>query len=188
MDEVIYAGAHGFDIAGVPGRLASREVGGGFRPSLIAAEQSLRTSLAGIDGCLIEGKKYAIAIHYRLVADDQVETIREGVERVAGKHSDLKITEGKKIFELRPNLDWDKGTALRWIFENLGFASGDVVPIYIGDDITDYDAFEAIKSDGLGVLVAENPPTTPAKMFVHNVDQVASFLKSLTQILEERTT
>jgi trehalose-phosphatase len=45
--------------------------------------------------------------------------------------------------EIRPTIDWDKGRALQYLLDNLGFDnSSDAIPIYIGDDKTDEDAFK----------------------------------------------
>ena len=62
------------------------------------------------------------------------------------------MTNGRKVVELRPNVDWDKGDALHWISDHI-HQSGPVVPIYIGDDLTDEDAFDAIRYTGMGIVV-----------------------------------
>lgn len=52
------------------------------------------------------------------------------------------MTRGRKVLELRPKVDWDKGKALLHLVEALGLdGEGDVLPLYIGDDRTDEDAF-----------------------------------------------
>lgn len=58
-------------------------------------------------------------------------------------YPDFHLTRGKKVLEIRPSIEWNKGDALKYLLETLGFRdSGDVFPIYIGDDRTDEDAFK----------------------------------------------
>ena len=55
----------------------------------------------------------------------------------------LRMTRGKKVFEVRPNVPWNKGKALLFLLEKLGITrDSGAVTLYIGDDITDEDAFE----------------------------------------------
>ena len=56
------------------------------------------------------------------------------------------------LVELRPDIDWDKGTTLAWIRDRID-ATGSLLPIYIGDDLTDEDAFDAVGFDGIGIVV-----------------------------------
>ncbi len=87
--------------------------------------------------------------HYRQVAADQVATVVSAVHELAAKQS-LRVTPGRKVVELRPDIDWDKGSALRWI---LGHLTVSVLPVYLGDDLTDEDAFDAVAADGQSIVV-----------------------------------
>lgn len=58
---------------------------------------------------------------------------------------DFHMTRGKKVLEIRPSIKWNKGDALKYLLETLGYhKSSDVFPIYIGDDRTDEDAFKVL--------------------------------------------
>ena len=57
---------------------------------------------------------------------------------------DLRKGLGKKVFELRPASEWHKGKAVVWLLEALGLAGSDALPVYLGDDVTDEDAFGAV--------------------------------------------
>ena len=59
------------------------------------------------------------------------------------------------LVELRPDIDWDKGTTLAWIRDRIDPA-GSLLPIYIGDDLTDEDAFDAVQFDGIGIVVGHD--------------------------------
>jgi trehalose-phosphatase len=67
--------------------------------------------------------------------------VEEAVAAVADRSKRLRRTGGKKIHELRPDIDWDKGRAVTWLLGELGLGDPDVLPIYVGDDETDEDAF-----------------------------------------------
>ena len=67
------------------------------------------------------------------------------VEEILADHPDeLKVTPGKMVYEIQPNIDWDKGKAVLYLLEALDLDRDDVVPMYLGDDITDEHAFEAL--------------------------------------------
>ncbi len=108
------------------------------------------------------------------------------VRAVHRKHPDLRLTGGKKIHELRPGIDWDKGRAVRWLLERLDLAGADVVPLYLGDDVTDEDAFRALRDDGIGVLVGDRAHPTAAQYVLHDPAEVQRFLARLAGVLEER--
>ena len=63
------------------------------------------------------------------------------------------------VYEIQPKIDWDKGKAVLYLLDALGLDRDDVVPLYLGDDITDEDAFRALADRGIGIFVghAEDP-------------------------------
>jgi trehalose-phosphatase len=91
----------------------------------------------------------------------------------------LRKGYGKKIFELQPRLDWHKGKAVLWLLQALALNSTEVVPLYIGDDVTDEDAFVALADCGIGIVVAEAPRPTSAQYALKNPDEVRAFLAYL---------
>lgn len=154
IDELVFAGSHGFDIR-VPGRgELKHEVGGEFGPVLDRTEAELRRRLDPVDGALVERKKLSIAAHYRQVADADLPAFLAAVDAVRDAEPDLKRMPGKKVFEFEPKLDWDKGKAVRWLLRALELEAPEVVPLFFGDDVTDEDAFEALRDDGIGIVVA----------------------------------
>ena len=150
-----------------------------FLPALDAAEKELRENLAGIAGALIERKRFSIAAHYRNANESDFPELERGVSEVAARHRELRTMEGKKVYELLPNIDWDKGKAVLWLLENLDLERGKVRPIYIGDDRTDEDAFRALERCGVGILVSEQPRSTAARYALTNPAEVERFLREL---------
>ena len=170
LDGIAYAGSHGYDIAG-PG--FRHEVGDGIPETIDSAAGELNRELAGLDGVIVEPKRFAVSIHFRLAKDEDLPVVERVVDEVAARHPGLRKGHGKKLFELRPDLDWDKGKALRWLMEALKLDPAQTVPLYIGDDITDEDAFKVVE---VGILVAEEPRETLASYSLRDTDEVRRFL------------
>ncbi len=146
------------------------------------ATERLKPALAGIEGALVEPKRFAVAVHYRQVADDEVAAVEAVVDRVLQAVPELKKSGGKKVFELRPRFDWDKGKAVLWLLEALGQTGGDVLPFYIGDDLTDEDAFRALQDRGITIYVGR-PEQTAARYVLADTEQAGAFLTKLTSVL-----
>jgi alpha,alpha-trehalase len=181
IDSLVYAGSHGFDIVG-PGLELQHQEGTKYAPVLSRAADEIEGQVGGIEGALVERKRYAVATHYRLVAEGDLPAIEEAVAQAAAAHPELRRTGGKKVYELRPRLDWDKGKAVTWLLEALDLDQPDVVPFYLGDDETDEDAFRALESRGIGVLVAEEPGTTRARYLLGDPGEAQQFLQQLMHL------
>ena len=177
IDGIVYAGSHGFDIAR-PRRLRRQEAIE-FSPALDAAEKELREKLAGIAGALIERKRFSIATHYRKLNENDFPKLERVVSEVAARHRELRRMEGKKVYELLPRTDWDKGKAVLWLLERLGLERAGARPIYIGDDRTDEDAFRALQQRGVGIVVSEEPRATAANYSLKDPTEVKRFLREL---------
>jgi alpha,alpha-trehalase len=187
LDTLVYAGSHGFDIRGPDGLAMQHASGPQYLPLLARAAEELDARIGAIEGVLIERKGFAVATHFRLVADRDLDAVRAGVQHVAGQHPGLRITRGKKVVELRPDIEWDKGTAVRWLLRTLGLHHAAVLPMFIGDDLTDEDAFVALEPNGLSFLVCNVAEVrTHAKFLLRDTDEVRHFLSFLVRLLEGR--
>jgi alpha,alpha-trehalase len=183
LESLYYAGSHGFQLAG-PGDW-SREHGEArsFLPTLDLAEEQLEEALASVEGVQLERKRYAVAVHYRRAPEAAAHDARRITERVQRSCVGTRIGEGRKVLELRPAIDWDKGTALGWLLEALGLAASGSFPIYIGDDVTDEDAFRAVGKNGLAVVVRGRQGKTRASFALEDPAAVREFLARLDQEL-----
>ncbi|NIR59900.1 MAG: trehalose-phosphatase, partial [Gammaproteobacteria bacterium] len=179
LESVYYAGSHGFDLAGPDGRRTRLGEGEKFVPDLDAAERALRQRLSGIEGHAVERKAFAIAVHYRRVPDAHVSRVESLVDEVVAAHAGLRKGHGKKVFQVQPDTDWDKGRALTWLLDHLGLDDPGVLPIYIGDDLTDEDAFRALCGRGLGVVLRDGRRNTSADCALTDPSDVQRFLEFL---------
>lgn len=181
---IVYAGSHGFDISGPEGLDVKSQAGIEFLPALDRAERELSEKLRPVKGALVERKKFAIAVHYRLVSPEKVRLVEESVDRVASGLPELRKAYGKKIFELQPDIDWHKGKALLALLGKLHLDGEDVLPFFVGDDVTDEDAFRAIQGRGIGIVVRDRPYETAASYSLENPDEVREFLLRLIPLCE----
>ncbi len=188
IDDLVVAGSHGFDIWSPDGGATERAEGVGFEELMGRVTARLRKDIGSVEGALIEPKRRSVALHYRLVAEAERTLIAAAVDAVLAEHADeLKVTPGKMVYEIQPKLDWDKGKAVLHLLQALGLDGDDVIPFYLGDDITDEDAFEALAGRGVGILVgdAADPELagrgTAADYLLASPKEVERFLEGLAR-------
>lgn len=186
--DLVVAGSHGFDIWSPERGTMEHEAASGFEDLLAGVTGRLQEELGPIEGAVVEPKRASVAAHYRLVAPDQRPEVQQVVERVLAEHpEDLKVTPGKMVYELQPRLDWDKGRAVLHLIAALGLDGEDDVPIYVGDDITDEHAFEALSGRGIGIFVGDpqDPEVanriTAADFRLGSIEEVEQFLDALAR-------
>ena len=92
--------------------------------------------------------------------------------------SKIKINSGKKVYEIRPPIMWDKGKVALWLLARQQFLleRNKILPVYIGDDVTDEDAFKALKKKGLTIFVGERA-SSEAEYYLKTTEEVAEFLR-----------
>ena len=184
LPQLIYAGSHGLDMAGPEGLDIPQKVDETYLKALRTAADHLRQQLAEVNGCVVEAKKYAIAVHFRNVAEAEVEKVIETVTQELDKHPLLKKGTGKKIIELKPAIDWHKGRASLWLFEALELNDSKAIPIFVGDDITDEDAFASLRERGIGILVGSHGEPTSATYTLEDTDAVQKLLERLYELIQ----
>ncbi|MBO0681997.1 MAG: trehalose-phosphatase [Candidatus Dormibacteraeota bacterium] len=154
VDDLVVAGSHGFDIWSPSGGAIQREEGAEYAGLLGEVRERLSSDLAGVPGALVEPKRVSVAAHYRLVPEAERPRVRATVEELVAEHpKELRVTPGKLVLEVQPRIEWDKGRAVTYLLGALDLDCEDVVPIYLGDDVTDEDAFAALAGRGVGVFV-----------------------------------
>jgi alpha,alpha-trehalase len=181
---IYYAGSHGFDIITPSGDPVVDERLDRFQAYLApldTATEQLEDRLRGVPGAQVERKRFAIAVHYRRVADTDFALVEEAVRDTAPTVPSLRVATGKKIFEFRPDFDWDKGRAMRWLLAELGLDREMVTPVYLGDDTTDEDAFRVIRKRGIGVVVGREGEPSLARFALEDTDEVTSFLARIAE-------
>jgi trehalose-phosphatase len=186
LEEVYYAGSHGFDIAGPAGEQFTFQQGFEFLSILEQAGQELGEQLDGLTGVWLERKKFALALHFREADEGIAGLLPAIVDGVLASHPGLRKSGGKKIIELRPAINWDKGRAVVWLLNRMGLEGPEVLPLYLGDDLTDEDAFRELQVKGIGIVVRDETRPTAALFALDHTGQVRDFLERLASWLEQR--
>lgn len=185
LTDINYAGSHGFDIRLADGTTHQLEEAKATLDDLSSAEDLLQEKFKDIEGVLVERKKYAIAIHYRNAKESAIGRIEDIVDQAATTYPSLRKRGGKKIFELQPDLEWNKGQAILWILEKLRINSQNALPIYLGDDLTDEDAFEVLADRGLSFLIGIPTFASKADYFLKDQNEVKTFFENLHEWKQE---
>ncbi len=175
IDNVVYAGNHGLEQY----RDGERSVSGDaeqFEPIIQSVRELLETQIADVPGSRIEDKGLTLTVHVRQTPPDRVEEVRRAVRKSTDKHTDLAVTTGKQVFEIRPTASPDKGTVMKQL-ENE--TPDDWLTLYLGDDTTDEDAFKAIQPDGIGVHVGTSAETS-ATYRIPDQQEVPAFVDWLS--------
>lgn len=181
----IYSGNHGLEIRGPQINFRSA-VAAEYKKTLKQIRRELREKIAPVRGAFVEDKGLSLALHYRLVNKKQVHLVKtifhETVIHYTVKNK-IKIKTGKEVFEVRPPLEWDKGKVVLWLLARQIFTSdkGRTLPIYLGDDTTDEDAFKTLKNKGLTVYVGRSRESQ-AEYYLKNSHEVAQFLRKIREI------
>jgi len=184
VEGIIYAGNHGLEIEGF-GSSFLEPIAEEMRPFLQMLKLALSAALRGIKGVFVEDKGLTLSVHYRAVEEAEQRKITDALSRIADPlhvTGQIRVTRGKKVYEIRPPVDWDKGKAIAWLIAKFKQArdKGNVLPIYLGDDLTDEDGFKVIeKNKGISIFVGEGDSRSSARYFLKSPEEVAVFLKML---------
>ncbi|CAL5384143.1 unnamed protein product [Camellia sinensis] len=200
LSQLYYAGSHGMDIKGPAKDSNNIEVNANanlndnqglsfqpareFLPMIDKVYKVLLEKIKSTPGAKVENNKFCLSVHYRCVDEKSWNALAEQVKSVLNDYPKLKLTQGRKVLEIRPTIKWDKGKALEFLLESLGYAnSDDVFPVYIGDDRTDEDAFKVLRDrgQGFGILVSKVPKETNASYSLQEPSEVMHFLRRLVE-------
>jgi trehalose-phosphatase len=182
VEGILYIGNHGWEIEGSSMHFES------LIPLQVSSmmkkiKYELMTQLSDIQGAFVEDKGVTLSVHYRLVAPDKEFLVRRIFDHISmpyRRKNEIKVHAGKRVLELRPPVEWDKGKAALWILrkQEVLHGSGNVLPVYIGDDTTDEDAFEALKNKGITVFVGK-PRFSAAQYCLAGPQEVTELLKHM---------
>lgn len=180
LKNIIYAGNHGLEVMG-PGIKYNTFVSENIKKVFRKIKSELFASVGSIPGVHIEDKSLTLSVHYRQVkSKDLADFKRKILDHVLPYVVDRKavVTEGKMVFEIRPEIEWNKGSVILWLIRRLksNIANSKILHIFIGDDVTDETAFHALKGKGLCIRVGASAASA-APFFFKDIKEVTQFLK-----------
>jgi trehalose 6-phosphate phosphatase len=184
VDGIIYAGNHGLEIEGL-GSHFLEPLAEEMRPMLHILNTALSAALRGKKGVFVEDKGLTLSVHYRLAEKSELDKVDDAFTKITAPLNvtgQIKVTRGKKVYEIRPPVDWNKGRAIAWLMARLKQMKGKAgaLPVYLGDDLTDEDAFKIVEQNkGISVFVGEEEVQTSAGYFLKSPHEVTELLRML---------
>jgi len=162
VDGVRYVGSHGLELA----------------PEANRWRDEIHRFASGVDWP-VEDKGLTVSFHYREAEDEEaaLEELEEVAERA--RAAGLVPRFGRKVLEIRPPVDADKGTAVTQLLGEAGLRRA----LYAGDDTTDIDAFRALDGLEVAIRVAVSSDEAPSEL-VESADIVVDSPAELLGLLE----
>ena len=184
IKNISYVGNHGLELEG-PRLKYTNSNALRIKRYLDKIYKELAKALSGFKGVLIEHKGLTLSIHYRLLKGknslaEVLKIIRRATKTFI-KQKKIKITHGKKVVEIKPKINWDKGKIVLWLLNYLKKKKPweDTLSIYLGDDTTDEDVFNVLRNRGIGIFVGNSDKKSLAKFYLKNTKEVAIFLNRI---------
>lgn len=175
IESIAYAGCHGLEISS-PGFKMTYDIGGAASAALDVLRPRLSALAERYRGVILEDKGPNLTVHYRLIDPGEFPAFKEAFETavrdVVSKEA-VRLTFSKKAFEIRAGGDWGKGKALEWMLERPLFKG--TVPLYMGDDDTDRDAYRSVGPGGICVNVGGE--VDEAGYYLNTQKEVEPFLE-----------
>lgn len=170
LSGLIYGGNHGAELDGV----APCEAGRCLLADFLEAAQRAFASFPGVQ---IEEKGVTASIHFREVNPALLDRFSSLFREIPGDYRTmLLISEGRKVFEIRPPSAFTKGDAVIRLMQGVGTAR---LPVYLGDDSSDEEGFRAVRGIGIAVSVGGSPE---AEYYLRNQEEVSEFLALLAGV------
>lgn len=189
IPKIIYVGNHGFEVEGVSSLNLHGMIPAQYFDDLASIKANLTNKLSAIKGLWIEDKGIILTVHYRPATEKAGELAQEIFQRECNPYTEKKriaVMSGKKVLEIRPPLQWTKGEAALVILQKMEQEIGKnkITTIYVGDDVTDEDAFQALNPLGVTIRVG-NQDGSHAQYFLNTQIEVATFLKEIAVYYRE---
>ncbi|MBF0252803.1 MAG: trehalose-phosphatase [Candidatus Omnitrophica bacterium] len=180
INGIIYSGNHGMELEknGKRKVLSNNRT---FEKALAQIRKVLKKELKPYKGIIVEDKVLTLSVHYRMAEGKTVKQIRKTFDAAIAPYMSSKniaVFNGKKVWEIRPAKTHNKGTIVTML---VGKAQK-TIPIYFGDDVTDEDAFKAIKGKGIGIKVGKSTSKSFADLYTENIIDVRKALKKIIKL------
>ncbi len=186
LPQITYVGNHGYEIEMQHDLNFKGFITTQYKEALFNIKKSLNALLSPIKGVWIEDKGIILAVHYRSATERSAAIVKKYFFKVCQnylKDQYIGLMEGKKVLEVRPPIKWDKGEAALWILSKWQkeYGKDQITAMYVGDDVTDEDAFKML--DGIALTVKVGfPKRSFAKYYLKDQTEVLILLKQMLAI------
>lgn len=185
IDNIVYIGNHGFEIEGADIDFGSFPFAR-FREILEYLKWEINKELTFFKDAFVEDKGLGLSVHYRMLNTRDESIFKIFLQRITQEfvlNNEIHIETGKKVLEIRPPVDWDKGKVVLWLLKahEEDMKKHKAVAVYIGDDQTDEDAFEALNKIAVTIHVGDFQ-STAAGYFLESPQEVEKFLRCLADL------
>lgn len=183
VKNILYIASHGLEWE-EDGKYYAKPIPREVSEAINLAKEEIKLLIENYPGMVFEDKPFTFAVHYRIMdpglVKDFIKKVKSILKPIAEQYK-LRLDHNLKTFELRPEINWDKGDSALFIEKHFNKKIGKkLIPIYIGDSLTDEDAFVALKENGITIRVGRSKKSA-AKYYIKNQKQVDSFLEWLVR-------
>jgi trehalose-phosphatase len=181
IQDVYYGGNHGIEISGPRVNYTHPEALSG-KHIIDKVCREIEKEVGHIEGALVEKKEFGFTLHYRMANKEDKALIQKAFHRIIAENSDAQrvtVIRGKKVLELAPNILWDKGKAALFLLQK---QKRDFLPIYVGDDLTDETAFQALREVGMTIRIGKSKKSA-AQYYLKGQWEVLRFLKHIRDLM-----
>lgn len=180
VEGVLLGGTYGIELLMPDGGRIDRLEHGEIRPVLDKIKPQWERLVEGREGFFLEDKEWALALHARFAARGDAETVLDSARRAAAGFASsgrFRLLEGHRFLEIGPTLA-HKGRTVEYLLERSPHPGA--LPVYVGDDDRDEEAFGVIKErGGVAVVVAREPRDTKADLRLESPAEARSWLRGL---------
>ncbi|XP_063699263.1 uncharacterized protein LOC134829898 [Culicoides brevitarsis] len=186
LENVIYAGDHGFEIVFPDGYRFDYELSDALKqsyPQMVAELNSISR-----DGAFVESKKYSLSFHYRAVPEEYHKELENKAMEIIRKHG-FRPSPAHKAVEAKPPMQWNKGFAAEYILKHKFGENWQekAFALFIGDDTTDEDVMQVLKDKCLTFRVTPDKHLeSAATMKIPDTKAVAEILQQIKKRFERR--
>ena len=187
LEGIYYAGNHGLKIEG-PGLKFINPAAKMAQAEIKELARQFSNRLSSIEGVIVEDKGLGLSVHYRLVKPDEEKVVAGVFQQITSpglREGKIRVTAGKKVWEVRPPIDWHKGKAVEAIIKEITALLNleQLLTVYLGDDTTDEDAFRILhRPEGWSIFIGEGSQSSNADYFLSSTSEVAAFLSRLLEL------
>ena len=180
VSNVWVVGNHGAEVVDPDGESAVDPQVAPYEQAIARARRTLSQLLGPVPGVIVEDKHWTLSVHHRQADPGVLPRLQSTVHRVAQENG-LAVHDGKMVFEVRPPVRVDKGTAVFALAQRLGALETGASVLFVGDDRTDEDAFRMLRARVPGAVTVRvgDPEGTVAEFVVPDPPAVRAFLEEV---------